>query len=921
MLTLGPLTFLTPAALLALAALPILWLLLRLTPPALRRVDFPAVRLLFNLPKTERTSARTPPWLIALRLILMGLALIGLANPLLRAERSRTDMPLAIVLDNGWAAAEQWNERQDALRSLLERAARHDREAVLITTAPVATATARPQLAPAREVLAQAGSVQPQPWPTHRKKAAAQLRALGLNRESEVVWISDGIATPEDSDLSAALSEFSQATAIVGESAALILLPPRRVADDNTRIGLKLRRVVHGDAAPATLAVRALDRDGHVVARSTVDMSRDARSAEVFLNAPPELSNRIARFDVENHAGAAATVLAGSRWQQRPVGIADANTSGISAPFLADAFYIRQALAPTAEIREGSLDTLLSHPLAVIFLAGGRVLDAELDRLTSWVEQGGILVRFAGQRLDGNVDPLLPVRLRSGGRSFGGTLSWSQPARLAPFSDTSPFKTMVVPDDVAVAKQVLAEPSPDLPGKTWARLNDGTPLVTAARRGQGWVILFHVSATPEWSSLPLSGLFVNMLQRVVDLSAGVAVGTGEEATGTRAPLQLLDGFGTPVSPGPTARPILAKSMATGTAGPDLPPGLYGMPANAVAFNLSPQLMNVTAIRSWPANVHRVNLRNVTQERPLKPYFLIAALVLLLADLAVSLAVRGLAAPVWRRSPLVRVVLVCATLVAAGTWTDVNAGETQRRRAVDPATSAAILETRLAYVETGDAVVDLISAQGLRALTRVLAARTSAEMADPAGVKLAVSGLTADMLAPYPLIYWRISSTQEPPNPRTAAAISMYLRRGGMLLLDAPAQTGAIGGEDALARLDAILGTLDLPPLRTMEKGHVLTRSFYLLQGLPGRFTDSAIYVNKGDAATDGVSSVIIGGNDWAAAWARDNNGLPLYPVVPGGERQREMAYRAGVNMVMYALTGNYKSDQVHLPAIMQRLTQ
>jgi hypothetical protein len=131
----------------------------------------------------------------------------------------------------------------------------------------------------------------------------------------------------------------------------------------------------------------------------------------------------------------------------------------------------------------------------------------------------------------------------------------------------------------------------------------------------------------------------------------------------------------------------------------------------------------------------------------------------------------------------------------------------------------------------------------------------------------------------------------------------------------------VGGHGAAAKLDGILQAMDLPRLIVMRNDHVLTRSFYLLKGLPGRYTDSTIYVDRGTTSTDGVSSVIVGGNDWAAAWARDDNGLPLYPVVPGGESQREMAYRAGVNMVMYALTGNYKSDQVHLPAIMQRLTQ
>jgi hypothetical protein len=70
---------------------------------------------------------------------------------------------------------------------------------------------------------------------------------------------------------------------------------------------------------------------------------------------------------------------------------------------------------------------------------------------------------------------------------------------------------------------------------------------------------------------------------------------------------------------------------------------------------------------------------------------------------------------------------------------------------------------------------------------------------------------------------------------------------------------------------------------------------------------------------DGVSPVIIGSNDWAAAWAVDSSGRFLNEVVPGGESQREMAFRFGINLVMYALTGNYKTDQVHAPALLERM--
>ena len=103
---------------------------------------------------------------------------------------------------------------------------------------------------------------------------------------------------------------------------------------------------------------------------------------------------------------------------------------------------------------------------------------------------------------------------------------------------------------------------------------------------------------------------------------------------------------------------------------------------------------------------------------------------------------------------------------------------------------------------------------------------------------------------------------------------------------------------------------------------MLTRAFYLLQDFPGRYAGGEVWVERGDAqVNDGVSSVIIGGHDWAGAWAADDAGQPMFPVVPGGERQREFAFRFGVNLVMYALTGNYKADQVHLPTILERLGQ
>ena len=235
--------------------------------------------------------------------------------------------------------------------------------------------------------------------------------------------------------------------------------------------------------------------------------------------------------------------------------------------------------------------------------------------------------------------------------------------------------------------------------------------------------------------------------------------------------------------------------------------------------------------------------------------------------------------------------------------------------------AAITETRLAYVVTGIAEVDSISQAGLEGLTLILNRRTAVEAGEPRAVDLAVDDLDL-----FPLLYWPIPSDHPDLGAGVRDRLDAYLRQGGMILFDTgdaetmiPDQSGPGPGE---RRLQQLLAGLNLPALEPVPEDHPLTRSFYLLQDFPGRWAGSTVWVDRPEpGVNDGVSSVIIGGNGWAGAWATDEYGMAMFPVVPGGERQRELARRFGVNLVMYALTGNYKTDQVHIPALLERLGQ
>ncbi len=297
------------------------------------------------------------------------------------------------------------------------------------------------------------------------------------------------------------------------------------------------------------------------------------------------------------------------------------------------------------------------------------------------------------------------------------------------------------------------------------------------------------------------------------------------------------------------------------------------------------------------------LATTVPEQALGPPLLALALVLLVCDLLIALGLRGLL----RLRTAVAAILLAAA-VAAG-----PAHAATLETGIHPA-----LATRLGYIVTGDGQVDGVSKTGLEGLSDYVNRRTAAVLVEPDPVEPGKTDLSF-----YPLLYWPITADAQPLSTEAAAALNDYMSRGGIILVDTrDSGSGAgfaPGTDSALLR---VAHGLVIPPLAPLTTEHVLARAFYLLQDFPGRYTGDTVWVQRDqDRTNDSVSPVIIGGNDWAAAWSVDADGRNPYAVMPGGARQRTIAYRFGVNVVMYALTGNYKGDQVHVPQILQRLGQ
>ena len=917
MLSFGAFAFAAPGMLALLLALPVIYWLLRMIPPLPKVVRFPAIRLLIGLEPTEQTPAKMPWWLLLLRLLLATALILAVARPLLNPQ---TDLPgkgpLLLVIDDGWSSAPGWTTRIAHAERLIQRAERAQRPVVLTGTAPLPldAPTVRRGALRADEARTVLRAFRPKPWPTDRAAAATAIDGLQVDPGATVVWLSDGLEDEGAAKLTQRLRRFDGLQVVLPDQATtpLLLLPPVAEGRD-----LKVQALRPEADGPRKVAVQASDEAGRIVARIDLDFGATETRGEGVLPAPPELRNRMARLDIETQGGAGSTVLLDERNRRRPVAILGERPTAAGQPLLQEVYFLEKALDPYVSLTIGDRETVLNRSTAVLLVPDGAAPSAaDREEIAKWIERGGVAVRFAGPNLAAGNDQLVPTRLRLGDRALGGVMSWGQPSALAEFPANSPFLGLPVPKDVRISQQVLAEPTPDLADKTWARLADGTPLVTAEKRGQGWLVLFHTTANAGWSNMALSGLFVNMLQRLVILSRGVA---GDGVNKALKPWRTLDGFGRLGAPPAGVQILPADANQTFKPRPATPPGFYGDENAQVAFNIGGHI-DAPKPLVLPSGVATDRLSE-GGETDLARWFLLAALSLLLLDLFLSLWLRGLMGRALRFGRRTGRAAPAALLLFAAVFMPAPDGWAADQRPGPPPLSEeqalkGSLDIRLAYIVTGDKEVDDLTRQGLEGLSEVLRSRTSVEPADPVGLDL-----EKDEPRLYPLIYWAVTPTQPALSPRASAALDRYLRTGGILFVDTRDQQMSFdrrsSGNPDLKRL---LGGIETPPLIAMPPDHVLTRSFYLLSDMPGRWAGGKLWIEAGGGrVNDGVTTIIIGSNDYIGAWAVDQRGRGIMPVSPGGETQREMAFRVGVNLVMHALTGNYKDDQVHLPDIMQRL--
>lgn len=643
-LGIGALTFTNSWMLAGFAALPPLWWLMRTIPPKPQEAPLPSMRFLLGLRDTDQEPARMPLWHRVMRMTALSLLITGLSGPRLNPdELLEGNGPVVMVVDNGWAAARNWPARQIKMKSLLDTAEKSGRPVIVLETAaaPGADLPARRE-GTAAQIRQAVTDMKPQPWAADRRAALEKIRDFKPEKPASVVWLSDGLDDPGARDMATALQKIGKVTVLQDDPALAprLLVPPD---GSNDKLAVTVRRTTF--EKDGTVLLTAHDEAGRALEQIKVPLVAGQAETKAVFDVPPAMRTQLTRISIEGDNSAGATVLLDERWRRRPVGLVVSGTTESMSALLSESNFIARAVEPYVDLRNGDVEQLLKGQLAVMILPDSVVLNGQTQtQIGEWVKAGGTLLRFAGPQMaargDTEKDPLLPVTLQPGVRALGGGLRGTGAGSIKSFSEGTPLAGLKGRPDINVDRQILARPGPETESRTWARLSDGTPLITADKRGKGTVVLVHTTANADWSNLSLSGLFIDTMRAIVAHSQGVSGAvTGSEAP--LPPLRVLDGRGKLVSPFAGAQALPAGEATKAGVGPRTPPGFYGNESTRQAHNLAPAVAPPQPLPALPEGIGRKIYETGAGEDDLSGSLLGGALALALVDMMIALSQRGL----------------------------------------------------------------------------------------------------------------------------------------------------------------------------------------------------------------------------------------------------------------------------------------
>jgi hypothetical protein len=890
MLKIGFLQIANAWALLPLLALPIIYLVSKLIPPKPKTIHFPALMFLKGLDAKSSNMQTAPLWVKILRIIAIFALVFGLSAPFISSSpvKIANDKKILIIIDDGWSNAARFEEIKskatEIIKSYAPLGTENTQFSVLISSAPNNEQIIAQQSQDALDFIKK---LEPKAYiPSHEANFA---KIFALKDSFAIYYFSDGLKHNSSDEMLENLAKIA-----IGKFH--IDLPANKIAALS-----EIKQNADGFAyqyksigRPKDIEVEFLSKDGEIFASSHGSNGHGS----VIL--PDNLSRRVAFAKIRGENTAGGTYILNATNLRPLIGIENLNQT--EEPLISDKYYIKTAAKMLGDVVEGEIDRILpSRPNAIIIGDRSGFSPNDERTLLSYMRGGGTIIRFIGPLALGKEnDPIITGALAHAPKIMAGSFSWNN-AQIAPSEAESPLFGMETNND-ARPRLVAVFESPPQNTEIWARLQDKTPFISRKKIGEGQLVMIHTTASPAWSEIAFSATQIQFLRRILQTSQ--AQGIDANTRPPNAPMYgqtILNAYGEIGQIAPDAKPILPKDTLPKISNQEYNPGIYSGGGSILFLQAANQDLNLSPINLQ--NIRFETMNNIQNNLfLLRPYFLVFGFLALLLDSLIAI----MGADIFNRfkKPATTNIILLALIVLPFLPLQAKA------QAIND-------DMAMAYILTPDQRTNAKAKAGLEGLAQALNARTNVHSSRVVGIDP-----SKDELALYPIIYWLLPDNITPANLATNRALNAYMQNGGILFIDT--KGAGRDANNARALTQSALRGLVVPPLEQVPQGHVLGRSFYLLMGFPGRFANSKLWVansaSMNASANDGVSPIIIGDGDWAAAWAGGPHDT-AQAAIEGGDLRRETAFRVGINIYIYALTGQYKADQIHVPAILNRLGQ
>ena len=868
------LQIISPLALFALIALPIIYIVSQFIPKTPKTNNFGAVFILKNLISTKPIPKQAPLWLKILRMIIAGAFVFACAMPILQNPNSAQIISknLLIIIDDDVANANEFSQIKSEIKNYIDvESAKNNNLKIIVQNC---NANILNPINNGQNAKNYIDIISPKQILCDRENI---IRALqGVNSNYRILYFSDNIEQKNDKQYFDILSRISGGDLIIRRPNTNFALIEKANIEKN---GLRINIVSKGQFS------QKITLYGE---NSKILTNHNVQNGDNFIEIPQNILRLVQYIKIDGQNNAAANYIIDA-FNRRPLVFAPKPIAS-DHPLLSDAHFISSAMETIGDVKyyDGKFD--LKHaPNAIIFGDTENFDENDTNILTQYLKNGGTIIRFLGPKsLSKEESPFFtaPINLDPHVLSTGFAV---ENITIAQLPKNSIFSDIILPPKINIGQSILFKSSNN-DAKSLINLSDGAPLLSMREIGAGKLYMFHTSAAPIWSDIGLSNLQLAFLKRIVLQTSAKSIPANTlEANIILRPSIIIDANGQLTKTISGIKPFITPITTQTKVDNDHAAGIYEGNGASLVINAG---TNIKELKPQNFPKHQ-DFKSDNKFFALYSYLLVFGFLLFLIDnIILNLPKLNFKKAI----SIISALFLCVIFLPHETRAQENSDD-----------------IKLTYIITQDNITNEQAKSGLAGISQILRRRTNIE---PSGI----IGLdpSKDELSKHPIIYWLLPKTSQSLPAEAIQNLNKYMQNGGILFID----TRGLSMEPNRAQdiLKTAVNGLKIPPLEKVPPEHVLKKTFYILQNFPGFYSNSSLWVQSAAttnySANDGVSPIIISNGDMARAWAQRTTETGFDAI--NEDFAHELSLRVGINIYLYALTGQYKADQVHVRSLLER---